>query len=704
MPGRFLQVVLNIPLNQSFTYLDCENAEGKSRVGFRADLKFGNRRMTGFVVSESDSLPADCPVEESKIRPILRILDDEPIFTEEVLETARWISRYYLCSVGEAISAMLPSGKRESDAGGFSFLEETPETKARTLSDEQKNAVEEILEQNLTQINTDGRGFELKNQSENLCPISVHHRSSVSNLHYLYGATGTGKTEVFMQTCERLLAQGKGVIYLVPEIGLTRQVIEAVVSRFGNTAAVLHSGLTPSQKLSEWHRILNREARIVIGARSAVFAPVPDLGMIIIDEEHDGSYKSGNTPRYHARQVAMYRCSRLNIPLLMGSATPSVEAWNMMGEGGIKKHVLTRRLAGGAMPEIKCVNLSGLSIDGAISPVLQKEIEATLEEKRQAILFLNRRGFTHFFRCNSCGFELKCKNCSVSLTFHKAEKRLRCHYCGYSVSPPQSCPECGSLDVGYSGFGTEFIETEVKAKFPNARIVRVDTDSLKAKGELTEKIEAFKKGEYDIMLGTQMVAKGLNFQNLKLVGVVLADTGLHMPDFRAAERTFALITQVAGRAGRFFPDGKVFVQTYCPDSAPIAYAVAGKTEEFYKSEIETRRMLSFPPFARLVRLVFRAPSEKQAEAGAGGAAVILQKILQGAVANPSKMQEAARHTEILGPAECPLSKIAANYRQQIILRGPSVALLQYMAQTFRENYKAPGEVYIEYDVDPVSLL
>lgn len=704
MPGRFLQVVLNIPLNQSFTYLDCENAEGKSRVGFRADLKFGNRRMTGFVVSESDSLPAECPVEESKIRPILRILDDEPIFTEEVLETARWISRYYLCSVGEAISAMLPSGKRESDAGGFSFLEETPETKARTLSDEQKNAVEEILEQNLTQINTDGRGFEQKNQSENLCPISVHHRSSVSNLHYLYGATGTGKTEVFMQTCERLLAQGKGVIYLVPEIGLTRQVIEAVVSRFGNTAAVLHSGLTPSQKLSEWHRILNREARIVIGARSAVFAPVPGLGMIIIDEEHDGSYKSGNTPRYHARQVAMYRCSRLNIPLLMGSATPSVEAWNMMGEGGIKKHVLTRRLAGGAMPEIKCVNLSGLSIDGAISPVLQKEIEATLEEKRQAILFLNRRGFTHFFRCNSCGFELKCKNCSVSLTFHKAEKRLRCHYCGYSVSPPQSCPECGSLDVGYSGFGTEFIETEVKAKFPNARIVRVDTDSLKAKGELTEKIEAFKKGEYDIMLGTQMVAKGLNFPNLKLVGVVLADTGLHMPDFRAAERTFALITQVAGRAGRFFPDGKVFVQTYCPDSAPIAYAVAGKTEEFYKSEIETRRMLSFPPFARLVRLVFRAPSEKQAEAGAGGAAVILQKILQGAVANPSKMQEAARHTEILGPAECPLSKIAANYRQQIILRGPSVALLQYMAQTFRENYKAPGEVYIEYDVDPVSLL
>ncbi|MCR4821437.1 MAG: primosomal protein N' [Treponema sp.] len=676
MAKKFLQIVLNIPLNQAFTYLECQDQEEKCRVGFRADLKFGNRRMTGFVVGESDSLPPECPVEEAKIRPILRYLDDQPLFTEELLDLAKWLSRYYLCSLGEAISAMLPSGKRESDAGGFSFLEESPDSKARSLSDEQKKAVEEIFQ----------------NDGEK------------ASMHYLYGATGTGKTEVFMQTCERLLTQGKGVIYLVPEIGLTRQVIEAVVSRFGNTAAVLHSGLTPSQKLSEWRRILNKEARIVIGARSAVFAPVPDLGMIIIDEEHDGSYKSGNTPRYHGRQVAMYRCSKKNIPLLMGSATPSVEAWNMMEKGGIKKHTLTKRLAGGAMPQIKAINLTALSMEGAISLALQKEIEETLEEKRQAILFLNRRGFTHFFRCNSCGFELKCKNCSVSMTYHKAEKRLRCHYCGYSVSPPQTCPECGSLDVGYSGFGTEFIENEVKAKFPNARIVRVDTDSLNHKGELTEKLEAFKKGQYDIMLGTQMVAKGLNFPNLKLVGVVLADTGLHLPDFRSAERTFALITQVAGRAGRFFPDGKVLVQTYCPDSQPIAYAVAGKTKEFYDFEIQTRQMLNFPPFARLLRMVFRAPSEKQAVAGASGAALILQKILQGALSNPSKLQEAASHTEILGPAECPLSKIAANYRQQIILRGPSISLLQYMAWTFIENFKAPGEVYIEYDVDPVSLL
>ena len=680
---KYLQVALNIPINQTFTYLDAENEKNLPRKGCRVDVKFGNRRMKGVVLSESDEIPPDCPVEKSKIRPILKSLDDSPVLTEELSETASWVSKYYLCSIGEAVWAMLPGGKRESEAGGMSFTEETPDTTPRVLSEEQKEAVEQILSPN-----------------------------SKTFLHYLYGPTGSGKTEVFLQTSENLLSIGKGVIYLVPEIGLTSQVIEAVVSRFsskfGNTVAVLHSGLTPSQRLSEWRRIISREARVVIGARSAVFAPVPDLGMIIIDEEHDGSYKSGNTPRYHARQVAMRRCAKLKIPLLMGSATPSVEAWKMMKDGKIERHVLTKRLAGGKMPEIKCINLSdeNTAAQGAISPALQKEIDLTLKEKRQTILFLNRRGFTHFFRCNSCGFELKCKNCSVPLTFHKSEKRLRCHYCGYQISPPQQCPECGSLDVGYSGFGTEFIETEVKAKFPNARIVRVDTDSVTRSGELQEKLDAFKKGEYDIMLGTQMVAKGLNFPNLKLVGVVLADTGLHMPDFRAAERTFSLITQVAGRAGRFFPDGKVLVQTYCPDAAPIAYAAGGKTNEFYDSELQTREILDFPPYSRMLRIVFRAPAEFQAEKAAGTAVEILQNILMSLKSSRTseKIRLAASQTEILGPAECPLSKIAANYRQQAILRGPEISILQYLASSLAGNFKLPSEVYTEYDVDPVSLL
>ena len=672
---RYLQIVLNVPVNQAFTYLDIDdNDSGESRLGYRAEIKFGNRRTTGFIIAESNEFPADCGVEEEKIRPILRLLDKEAIFTPELVSLARWVSSFYLCSIGEALSAMLPGGKRETDAGSFSFTEEAPDTTPRSLSEEQSAAVEGILS------------------------------STGSRLHYLYGPTGSGKTEVFLQAAERLLSEGKGVIYLVPEIGLTRQVIEAVVARFGQTAAVLHSGLTPSQRLGEWKRILHREARVVIGARSAVFAPVPDLGMIIIDEEHDGSYKSGSTPRYHARQVAMYRSAKCGIPLVMGSATPSAEAWHAMKNNTIIRHTLTRRLAGGAMPRIRAINLSLLKMDGCISDELSQAIKECIAAKRQAILFLNRRGFTHFFRCNSCGFEMKCKNCSVSLTYHKNEKRLRCHYCGWQTVPPQECPQCGSLDVGYSGFGTEYIEQEVRGKFPNARVVRVDTDNITKKGELQEKLDAFRKGEYDIMLGTQMVAKGLNFPNLQLVGVILADTGLHLPDFRAAERTFSLITQVAGRAGRFFPDGLVLVQTYAPDRKPIVCAVNGNIEEFYESELNEREMLDFPPYSRLVRLVFRAPTESQAEGSAAGAVNILRSSLQKIIHSDSARAKSAEETEILGPAECPIVKIALNWRYQVLLRGNNMGIMQKVAADLLYNYRHSSDVYIECDVDPVSLL
>ncbi|MBP5283860.1 MAG: primosomal protein N', partial [Treponema sp.] len=354
---KYLQVAVNIPLNQTFTYLSTDT-EDVSRTGYRVEVKFGNRRMTGVVTGESNSLPEDFPVELNRLRPITRFLDDEPLLTPDLISLGKWVSKYYICAIGEAVCSMLPGGKRESDTPGFSFEDEISSEAAVQLSEEQKAAVEGILSEDSTK------------------------------LHYLYGPTGTGKTEVFLQAASRLLEQGKGVIYLVPEIGLTQQVIEAVVKRFGNTVAVLHSALTPSQKLAEWKRILHGQARVVIGARSAVFAPVPDLGLIIIDEEHDGSYKSGSTPRYHARQLAMYRCSKLDIPLVMGSATPSVEAWHMMQTGVISRHTLTRRLAGGAMPEIRTIDLSLFSNGSSISPELENEINLTLKEKKQTILFL----------------------------------------------------------------------------------------------------------------------------------------------------------------------------------------------------------------------------------------------------------------------------------------------------------------------------
>lgn len=666
---KFLEIALKIPQNTLFTYSYIPEESGKKsfepEVGKRAEVRFGNQNLTGFIVSVSDRIPENCPVGPEKIRPVKKIIDSAPLFTPELFEIAKWISRYYLCTIGEAIFTMIPSrGKRETSAPGFSFSDELSGSGAKELSEEQENAVRSVIKS---------------------------AKEKKADYHYLYGKTGSGKTEVFLQAAEYLLSQGKGVIYLVPEIGLTPQVVESVTERFGNTAAVLHSGLTPSQKLNEWKKIMRREARIVVGARSAVFAPVPDLGLIIIDEEHDGSYKSGETPRYHARQTAMFRASKLNIPLVMGSATPSVEAWKLMEEGKLVRHTLTKRLAGGKMPEIKTIDLSKTQNSGCISDELENEIRKTLSQKKQTILFLNRRGFTHFFRCNTCGFELKCKNCSVSMTYHKFENRLRCHYCGWSTFPPSICPQCSSIDIGYSGFGTEYIENETKTKFPEAKVLRLDTDSLTKKGELSEKLDAFRKGEYDILLGTQMVAKGLNFPNLQLVGVILADTGLHLPDFRAAERTFALITQVSGRAGRFFPDGKVFVQTYNPFKEPIKFACEGKTDEFYKHELSERKMLMFPPYSRLVRLVFRSMSQKKAESCAEGAAAILSESI-------------GNKGEAIGPAECPVFMQSNNYRYQILLRSNNISVLQKAAENLLYNYTHTSQVYIECDVDPVSLL
>ena len=673
---QYLEIILNLPVNQGFTYSyippEKEKPELIPEIGKRAEIMFGNKKTQGFIINISDKIPESCPVEPSKIKPIKRVIDKEPLFGKELIEMANWIARYYLCTLGEAVFSMIPNGRRDSSAGGFGFEEEVGKQKKNELSEEQKLAVEEILKSRCGSITSE-------------------KKSDTSLFHYLYGPTGSGKTEVFLSLAEKILETGKGVIYLVPEIGLTAQVVQAVSERFGNTAAVLHSGLTPSQRLSEWHRIMHKEARVVVGARSAVFAPVPDLGLIIIDEEHDGSYKSGNNPRYHARQVAMHRCTKLKIPLLMGSATPSVEAWYGMQNGSIKRHLLTKRLAGGQMPHIFCIDLSYYPGDGCISKPLEDAINKTLSKGHQTILFLNRRGFTHFFRCNQCGYELVCKNCSVPLTYHKAENRLRCHYCGWSTYPPESCPQCGSLDIGSSGFGTEYIEAETRAKFPNARIVRLDTDILKNKEELIETLEDFKNGKYDIMLGTQMVAKGLNFPKLELVGVILADAGLHMPDFRAGERTFSLITQVAGRAGRYFPDGKVIVQTYSPGKGPVLYACQNRIEDFYRSELAEREMLDFPPFSRLLRLVFRSFNKGLAAETARDAVKILA--------------EGAPHgMEIIGPAECPIEKINSSWRYQILLKGSSIIPLQTAARKLLFDYTHNQNVYIEYDVDPVSLL
>ena len=668
VPSPYFELVFDLPLNRSYSYLG--DGKGDAAIGKRVMAPFGKREVLGFVVAESDSPPDGVPVEA--IKAIRRVVDPIPVFGKDELELARWISSYYLCGLGEAVAAMIPSGRREVSVPAFVEEELEVGRTDHSLSAEQQRALDAIW------------------APEDGLPEASPAASQVP-MSYLYGITGSGKTEVFLRAAERALAAGRSVIYLVPEISLTHQVVEAVAARFGPVAATLHSSMTPSARLTEWKRILAGEARVIVGARSAVFAPARNLGLVIIDEEHDGSYKSGNSPRYHARQVALKRCALSGARLVMGSATPSAEAWKLMGDGAIRRLDLTARLSGGAPPAIKAVSLEGTN--GCLSEELKREIRATALAGRQTILFLNRRGFAYFYRCKECGFELTCKHCSVSLTYHKSRGRALCHYCGYSTAVPSSCPECGSLEAGFAGFGTEMIEEEVANTFPDLRIRRADADATSRKGSLKETLDLFRAGEIDILLGTQMVAKGLNFPGVRLVGVVLADTGLHLPDFRAAERTFSLIVQVAGRAGRYFPDGRVLVQTFRPNEESILRACELDVERFWTAELRQREALGFPPYSRLIRFVVRSRDAATADRVARRLAELAREALP-----PS--------AELLGPAECPLSVIASNARRQLILRGPDMGSVHGAARRALAAYETGKErnAYVEVDVDPVSLL
>jgi primosomal protein N' (replication factor Y) len=699
-PPAYFDIVFDIPGDLRFSYhID---PRGEAAVGKRAVVPFGRRESTGYITAIRENPPEGI----KEIKDIRRVVDKEAIFDEQDMALAQWVAGYYLCGFGQALSAMIPSGRREASYSAFAGEEEIPPAPLE-MSIEQRKAMEAITGEN-----------------------------PAASTFYLFGITGSGKTEVFLRAAEYFIKQGKGIIYLVPEISLTHQTAEAIGQRFGSVAATFHSRMSPAARFTEWMRIRRGEVQIVVGPRSAVFAPIRDLALIIIDEEHDGSYKSENTPRYHARQVAMHRSRTEGARLVMGSATPSAEAWEIMhkrprtemyngsprpeapppkggflgmdppanqvpysrqreGTAGASPSILrldlTRRLSGGSPPEIYPVSLE--HSEGCLSDELKNEIRKTARMGRQSILFLNRRGFAYFYHCRHCGFELSCKHCSVSLTWHKKLGRAICHYCGYSEIPPRACPNCGSLEAGFTGFGTELIEEEVSRTFPDLRIRRADSDTTSRKGSLEETLALFRTGAFDILLGTQMVAKGLNFPGVRLVGVILADTGLQLPDFRAAERTFSLLVQVSGRAGRYFPDGKVIVQTFRPKDPAILRACALDVGGFFKAELAQRKLLGFPPYSRLIRFTARSRDEKRAEKAIGLAAhTALQSLPGGA--------------DLLGPAECPISLRSGYYRKQLLLRGPAMGALHALARRVMEAYtkQKDSRVYMEVDVDPVNLL
>ena len=650
---RYAQVVVPIPLKSEFTY-SFDSDQMTVQAGMRVMVPFGKRNLQAYVIDVMDKAPS----VDFEIKGITRVIDKEPIFDRKDYELAVWMEKFYFSSRGEVLDTMIPGGRRDTVFSGLDADEAMPRPDV-TLSEEQENAVKTVME--------------------------TDHR-----MYYLFGVTGSGKTEVFLRCAEKVIAEGGQVIYLVPEITLTHQLALQVLKRFQNNVAILHSGLTDSQRIAQWRRIKRSEVGLVIGARSAVFAPFSNLKMIIIDEEHENSYKSGNAPRYHARQVAQKRISDCGGKLLMGSATPSLESWQMMKDPSKMVRIdLTHRVGGGSMPRVEIADMS--KEEGIFSKVLQEKMLRTLAAGKQVILFLNRRGFSYYFHCRSCGYELKCPNCDIALTYHKRHNVLQCHYCGYSQKPITVCPDCGSMDVMYSGFGTEQVEQEISRLFPLYRVARLDTDTVaKDRSNIQKTLDDFRAGKIQILLGTQMVAKGLNFPNVQLVGIIMADSGLLIPDFRAEERTFDLLVQVSGRSGRADSNGEVIVQTRMKDNPAISFAAKGDVEGFFNQELSIRKDTKFPPFSRMVNIVVRSSNA----AAARGFADTLAKMLT----------SQARKTLVYGASECPIEKIRTYYRFQILLRSTNPADMLSLLNRVMKEVKVPYNVSVDIDMDPTDLL
>lgn len=650
---RYAQVVVPIPLKSEFTY-SFDSDQMTVQAGMRVMVPFGKRNLQAYVIDVMDKAPS----VDFEIKGITRVIDKEPIFDRKDYELAVWMEKFYFSSRGEVLDTMIPGGRRDTVFSGLDADEAMPRPDV-TLSEEQENAVKTVME--------------------------TDHR-----MYYLFGVTGSGKTEVFLRCAEKVIAEGGQVIYLVPEITLTHQLALQVLKRFQNNVAILHSGLTDSQRIAQWRRIKRSEVGLVIGARSAVFAPFSNLKMIIIDEEHENSYKSGNAPRYHARQVAQKRISDCGGKLLMGSATPSLESWQMMKDPSKMVRIdLKHRVGGGSMPRVEIADMS--KEEGIFSKVLQEKMLRTLAAGKQVILFLNRRGFSYYFHCRSCGYELKCPNCDIALTYHKRHNVLKCHYCGYSQKPITVCPDCGSMDVMYSGFGTEQVEQEISRLFPLYGVARLDTDTVaKDRSNIQKTLDDFRAGKIQILLGTQMVAKGLNFPNVQLVGIIMADSGLLIPDFRAEERTFDLLVQVSGRSGRADSNGEVIVQTRMKDNPAISFAAKGDVEGFFNQELSIRKDTKFPPFSRMVNIVVRSSNA----AAARGFADTLAKMLT----------SQARKTLVYGASECPIEKIRTYYRFQILLRSTNPADMLSLLNRVMKEVKVPYNVSVDIDMDPTDLL
>ncbi|MEC1547072.1 primosomal protein N' [Bacillus rugosus] len=534
-------------------------------------------------------------------------------------------------------------------------------------------------------------------QSAAFQPIRQTLDNDEHKVFLLHGVTGSGKTEIYLQSIEKVLAKGKEAIVLVPEISLTPQMVNRFKGRFGSQVAVMHSGLSTGEKYDEWRKIHRKEVRLVVGARSAIFAPFENLGMIIIDEEHESSYKQEEMPRYHAKEVAIKRAEHHSCPVVLGSATPTLESYARAQKGVYELLSLKHRVNHQVMPEVSLVDMREELRNGnrsMFSVELMEKLEETIAKGEQAVLFLNKRGYSSFVMCRDCGYVPQCPHCDISMTYHRYGQRLKCHYCGHEEPVPHNCPECASEHIRFFGTGTQRVEEELTKVLPNARVIRMDVDTTSRKGAHEKLLSAFGEGKADILLGTQMIAKGLDFPNVTLVGVLSADTTLHIPDFRSAEKTFQLLTQVSGRAGRHEKPGHVIIQTYTPSHYSIQLTKTHDYETFYQHEMAHRREQSYPPYYYLALVT--VSHEEVAKA-----AVTAEKIAHFLKAN------CGADTKILGPSASPIARIKDRYRYQCVIKYKQENQLSALLKKILEHYKREIEqkhVMISIDMNPYMMM
>ena len=757
-----VEVALPVPLRRAFNY----RLDGPvPAAGTRVRVPFRDRTLVGWVTGPGSEVPG--------LKDVVRVLDDEPSVGAELWWLAKWVSEYYVAPLGLVLRAMLPvrmtnpaarepAPARRAVAAvvrSVGTLEELVRIFGRAKR--QRDAYEHLLQaggrQPLAALLEAGfsrsvvRGLEDKGlvlvakevvvrdpfRGEMAAGEPVHtptpgQRRVLTRLEralgdrggtfLLHGVTGSGKTLVYIELIRRALEGGGGAIVLVPEIALTPQTVGRFRQAFGDLVAVLHSGLSDGERYDAWRLLRSGEKRIAVGARSAVFAPVAVPRTIVIDEEHDGSYKQSETPRYNARDVAVVRARRAGAICLLGSATPSLESWLNARSGKYTLLELPDRVGGGVLPEVRVVDLraahaaappggsdsvslSASSGTGALTPAgptppappsqvlsprLTDAVRLRLSRREQTILLLNRRGYATFALCEGCGHVSECANCSVSMTLHRARRRMICHHCGHMEAPPERCARCGSRDISYGGLGTEQVERVLVESFPGARIARMDVDTTRGKWSHRDILERVRRREVDILLGTQMIAKGLDFPRVTLVGVINADTGLHLPDFRSCERTFQLLSQVAGRAGRSRLPGEVVIQTYVPDHYVVRAAVAHDYRGFVERELRARTDPPYPPHLRMARIVVSSPVQADALAAAESLGAWLES-------------RRGPGVEVMGPAPAPIERLHGRFRWHVLLRGGARGIgraLEVVAAGFRPK----ADIRVSLDRDPLHLM